>query len=341
LIFDLFFMTHIPVLLKEVLKYLNPKANENFVDCTIGEGGHAAAILEKIKPNGRLLGIDLNIDLLKVAEVKSQKHVLESRRGAKVKNRLVLIRDNFTNLKKIIKENNFKPVQGILLDLGFSSWQLEKSGRGFSFKKNEPLIMRYERKIKNQKSKLYPFLNLLPFVERRKMGERYAPENLTAEYIVNVWPEKELVKIFQDYGEERFSRRIAKKICQQRKIKAIKTTFQLVEIIRQAIPSRFRHQRIHCATRVFQALRIVVNDELNNLKKVLPQAIEILEPSGKIAVISFHSLEDRIVKHFFKEQSKIGKLKIVTKKPVIPSFEEIKKNPRARSAKMRVATKVK
>jgi len=296
---------HIPVLLKEVLEYFNPKANENFVDCTFGGGGHAAAILEKIKPNGRLLGIDLDIDSLRAAEAKSQK--------PKAKNRLVLIQDSFVNLKKIVEENNFQPVNGILLDLGFSSWQMDESGRGFSFKKDELLIMQY-----------------------CLFNENF----LTAEYVVNVWPEKELVKIFQEYGEERFSRRIAKKICQQRKIKAIKTTFQLVETIRQAIPTQFRHQRIHFATRVFQTLRIVVNDELNNLKKVLPQAIEILEPSGRIAVISFHSLEDRIVKQFFKEQSKIGKLKIITKKPIVPTSEEVGKNPRSRSAKLRVVTKI-
>ncbi len=309
-------MNHIPVLLKEVLKYFNPKPNENYVDCTFGSGGHAAAILEKIKPDGKLLGIDLDINLLKAAEVKPARIAMQSIAGGsqklKVKSRLVLVQNNFANLKKIVKENNFKPINGILLDLGFSSWQMDESGRGFSFKKDEPLIMQY-----------------------CSFNENF----LTAEYIVNVLTEKELVKIFQEYGEERFSRRIAKKICEQRKIKAIKTTFQLVEIIKRAIPSRFLHQRIHFATRVFQALRIVVNDELNNLKKVLPQAVEVLEPNGKIAVISFHSLEDRIVKHFFKEQSKLGKLKIITKKPIIPTSEEVEKNPRARSAKLRVAEK--
>ena len=308
-------MNHIPVLLKEVLKYLDPKPNENFVDCTFGSGGHAAAVLEKTKPDGRLLGIDLDINLLKAAEVKSQTcphcYAKHCRRESRIKNRLILVNDSFANLKKIVEENNFKQINGILLDLGFSSWQMDESGRGFSFRKDEPLKMNYKLQITDYE--------------------------LTAEYIVNVWTEKELVKIFQEYGEERFSRRIAKKICQQRKIKAIKTTFQLVEAIRQAIPAQFRRQRIHFATRVFQALRIVVNDELNNLKKVLPQAVEVLEPNGKIAVISFHSLEDRIVKHFFKEQSKLGKLKIITKKPIIPTSEEVEKNPRSRSAKMRVA----
>ncbi len=299
-------MSHIPVLLKEVLEYLDPKANENFVDCTFGSGGHSAAILKKIQPDGKILGIEIDVELYKIqaAKIKNQK--------SNIKNRVILINDSFVNLKKIVEENNFKPVNGILLDLGFSSWQMDESGRGFSFKKDEPLIMQY--------------CSFNKFF-------------LTAEYIINILPEKELVKIFQEYGEERFSRRIAKKICEQRKIKAIKTTFQLVEAIRQAIPAQFRHQRIHFATRVFQALRIAVNDELNNIKKVLPQAIEILEPSGKIAIISFHSLEDRIVKQFFKEQSKIGRLKIITKKPIVPTSEEVEKNPRSRSAKLRVAEK--
>jgi 16S rRNA (cytosine1402-N4)-methyltransferase len=314
-------MIHIPVLLNEVLEYLDPKPNENFVDCTFGSGGHTFPILKLIALNGKVLGIELDSEILK---------------NTKYKNRLILVNDSFINLKKIVEENNFKSVNGILLDLGFSSWQMDESEKGFSFKKNEPLIMKYDfqketlpiqnskLKTQNHNAKLKTFLNT-----------EYA-----AEYIVNVWPEKELVKIFQEYGEERFSRRIAKKICEQRKIKAIKTTFQLVEVIRQAIPAQFRHQRIHFATRVFQALRIAVNDELNNIKKVLPQAIEILEPSGKIAVISFHSLEDRIVKQFFNEQSKIGKLKIITKKPIIPTSSEVEKNPRSRSAKMRVGIKI-
>ena len=337
---------HIPVLLNEVLKYLDPKPNENFIDCTFGGGGHAAAILEKIKPNGKLLGIDLNINLLKAAEIKYQISLSAADSSkAKNNNRLILVNNSFVNLKKIVEENNFKSVNGILLDLGFSSWQTEESGRGFTFKKDEPLIMKYDFQketlpIQNSKFKTpaYNACNAGRQNHNSKL-KTFLNTGYTAEYVINVLTEKELVKIFQEYGEERFSRRIAKKICEQRKIKAIKTTFQLVEIIRQAIPARFRHQRIHFATRVFQALRIAVNNELNNIEKVLPQAIEILEPSGKIAVISFHSLEDRIVKQFFKEQSKIGKLKIITKKPIVPVSEEVEKNPRSRSAKMRVAEK--
>ena len=325
-------MSHIPVLLNEVLEYLNPKPNENFVDCTFGGGGHAFPILKRVAPNGKVLGIDLDLEMTKETKAQSPK--------SKVQNdRLILINNSFVNLKKIVEENNFKPINGILLDLGFSSWQMDESGRGFSFKKDEPLIMRYDKQVKSQKSKVKSSNQKSKISFDKLRMTSIINQNFTAEYVINVLTEKELVKIFQEYGEERFSRRIAKKICEQRKIKAIKTTFQLVEAIRQAIPAQFRHQKIHFATRVFQALRITVNGELNNIKKVLPQAIEILEPSGKIAVISFHSLEDRIVKQFFKEQSKIGKLKIITKKPIVPASEEVEKNPRSRSAKLRVAEK--
>jgi 16S rRNA (cytosine1402-N4)-methyltransferase len=323
---------HISVLLKEVLEYLNPKPNENFIDCTVGGSGHAFAILKQTAPNGKVLGIDLDSEILKKIKRKAQ--------STEYKNRLILANDSFANLKNIIEENHFKPVQGILLDLGFSSWQMDESGRGFSFKKDEPLIMKYDKQAKSQKPKAKSSNQKSKISFDKFRTTSIINQNFTAEYVVNVFPEKELVKIFQEYGEERFSRRIAKKICEQRKIKAIKTTFQLVEVIRQAIPARFWHQKIHFATRVFQSLRIAVNDELNNIKKVLPQAIEVLEPSGKITVISFHSLEDRIVKQFFKEQSKIGRLKIITKKPVVPTSEEIEKNPRSRSAKMRVAMKI-
>jgi len=218
---------------------------------------------------------------------------------------LILVNDSYVNLAETVRKQRFKPVSGILFDLGFSSWHLEESGRGFSFEKNEPLDMRYN------------------------------PENpLTAEKIVNNWSEREIEKILREYGEERFTKRIAREIIQERKIKPIKTTFQLVETIKKSTPIWYHHRRIHPATRTFQALRIAVNDELNNLKKALPQAVEILEKDGRLAVISFHSLEDRIVKNFFREN-----LKILTKKPIRPSLEEIEINPRSRSAKLRVGQK--
>ena len=282
---------HIPVLQKEVLQYLDPKPNENFIDATIDGGGHTAAILEKIKPNGKVLGIEIDPEIYQKLKSKNL-------------DRLVLTNDSYVNLKSILEKNHFRPVNGILFDLGMSSWHLEESGRGFTFMKDEPLDMRYS--LEN---------------------------NLTAEKIINNYSQEEIEKILKEYGEERFARRIAKRIIKER---PIKTTLQLVEIIKRVVPGR---TKINPATRTFQALRIAVNDELNNLRKVLPQTIEVLAPGGKIVIISFHSLEDRIVKNFFREEARKGPLRILTKKPVRPSKEEIKINPRSRSAKLRAAMK--
>ena len=193
-----------------------------------------------------------------------------------------------------------------------SSWHLDKSNRGFSFQKNEPLDMRFQT----------------------------SGTSLSAQEIVNQWLEKEISEILQEFGEEQFSQRIAQAIVEYRKKELITNTFQLVEIIKQAIPKKFQRAKIHPATKTFQALRIAVNNELENLDQVLPQAVELLEKNGKIAVISFHSLEDRIVKHFFKDQAKKGIIEIIFKKPIIPGQEEIKHNFRSRSAKLRAGQKV-
>lgn len=295
-------MTHIPVLQKEVLEYLDPKPNENFIDCTIGEGGHTLAILEKNGPKGKVLGIEWDPELYK----KLSRSDLD-----RLKARLILVNDNFANLEEIAKSQKFRSVSGILFDIGMSSWHLEESGRGFSFLKEEPLDMRYN------------------------------PQNpLSAEKIVNYWSALEIEKILEIHGEERFSKQIAKYIISFREVKPIKTTFQLVEIIKKATPDWYHRRKIHPATKTFQALRIAVNDELNNLEKALPQALNILKPGGRIAVISFHSLEDRIIKNFLKEKAKENILKILTKKPIKPSLEEIKINPRSRSAKLRAAKKL-
>ena len=283
---------HIPVLGEEVLKYLDPKPNENFIDCTFGQGGHASAILEKTKPNGKVLGIDLNIRF----------------KGYK---RLILEKDNFANLKEIVGKTKFGKADGILLDLGLSSWHLEESGGGFSFQKQEPLDMRYN-----------------------------AANQLTAEKIVNFWSAPEIEKILTEYGEEKFAGEIAREIINSRQEGQIKNTSQLVTIIRRALPARYQRQKIHPATRTFQALRIAVNDELNNLQVVLPQTLEVLKKGGRLVVISFHSLEDRIVKNFLKDKVKENLISILAKKPVVASFQEIKDNPRARSAKLRAAVKV-
>jgi len=315
---------HIPVLQKEVLEYFDPKPNENFVDCTVGEGGHALSILEKTGPNGKILGIEWDEQELKKLEGKIK--------NPDIKKRLIFTCGSYTNLKEIIKENlayrqagNFNSISGILLDLGMSSWHLEESKRGFSFLKNEPLDMRYN-----------------------------STNQLTAEKILNFWSELDIEKIIKEYGEERFAKSIAKNIISFRQIKPIENTFQLVEIIRTSLPARtlfhsgikravpFKYQRgrIHPATRTFQALRIAVNDELNNLNNVLPQALEVLKTNGKLIVISFHSLEDRIVKNFFRDKQKENLVKILTKKPVVPLFQEIKNNPRSRSSKLRTIIKI-
>lgn len=283
---------HIPVLVKEVVQYLDPKPSENFVDATIGEAGHTTAILQKNAPNGKVLGIEFDPELYQ--KLKDKKI-----------DRLILANDSYGELEKIIEENNFRPIKGILFDLGMSSWHLEESGRGFTFQKNEPLDM------------------------------RYSCSGLTAARIVNKWSEKEIESILREYGEERFSGRIAEEIVWQRKQQPIETTFQLVEIIKRAIPKRYQRQKIHPATRTFQALRIAVNNEPENLKKGLSQTLNLLQSEARIVVISFHSGEDRIAKNFFKENKQKGLLKILTKKPVRPSASEAKENPRSRSARLR------
>ena len=286
-------MHHIAVLQKEVIQYLDPKPNENFIDATIDGGGHATIILEKNGPRGEVLGIEIDKQLF---------------RSLKTKDRLVLVNDSYLNLKEIVERKKFRKIAGILFDLGMSSWHLEESGRGFSFLRNEPLDMRY-----------------------------HSQSPLTAKKIVNYYSFVEIEKILREYGQEKFSQRIAKEIIESREIQPLKTTWQLAEIVRKAVPVNYERGRINPATRAFQAIRIAVNDELNNLKKVLPQALEILDKNGRLVIISFHSLEERIVKNFFRENKDF--LKILTKKPINPSLEEIKNNPRSRSAKLRAAIK--
>jgi 16S rRNA (cytosine1402-N4)-methyltransferase len=287
-------------MIDEVIRFLNPRPNENFVDCTVGEGGHTMAILERTKPSGRVLGIDADPEIL-----ERFRHKVEGTDYAK---RLVLVCGNFANLSGIVREHAFKHVSGVLFDLGLSSWHLEESGRGFSFRRNEPLDMRYS--LKNP---------------------------LTAGFIVNFWSLKEIERILRIYGQERFSRKIAQEIVHSR---PLKTTVDLVMAIERATPAWYHRRRIHFATKTFQALRIAVNNELENLEKALPQALDIIGKSGRLVVIAFHSLEDRVVKNFLKEKAKEGVVKILTKKPVRPSRTEVAENPRARSARLRAALKV-
>jgi len=300
-------VSHIPVLQKEVLRYLDPKPNENFIDCTIGGGGHTLAILEKTGPNGKILGIDADPKVIRNLELEIRNF----------KKRIILVHNNFTNLGEIIENTKFNCANGILFDLGMSSWHLEDSGRGFSFQKSEPLDMRYNAENPNYKLQI--------------------PNALTAEKIVNYWSHQEIEKILREYGEEKFSERIARMIIEARRVRPIETTLQLVEIIKRATPEFYQYKKLHFATKTFQALRIAVNDELNNLTKALPQALEVLKKNGRLVVISFHSLEDRIVKNFFRQHLSKNKLQILTRKPVVPGTEEIRINPRSRSAKLRAA----
>ncbi len=294
---------HIPVLLEEVIAYLNPGSNQNFIDCTVNGGGHSLEILKRTAPNGKILGIDFDPAVLERLSLKIK--------GTEFEDRLILICDNFANLESIAQERDFGSISGILFDLGISSEQLEQGGRGFSFKKDELLDMRFN-----------PETN-----------------DLTADRIINRWPEEELVKIFSNYGEERFSKSIARKIVGERRAKPVKTTFQLATIIGQAIPGRYRHGRIHFATRVFQALRIAVNGELDNIERALAQTLEIIPSKARVAVISFHSLEDRIAKNFIRSRGQEGLVLNLTKKPIVPKEEEAEANPRSRSAKLRVFEK--
>ncbi len=288
---------HIPVLKEKVIEYLEPKPNENFVDCTVGQGGHAMAILEKTGPRGKLLGLDQDSAFLSQLREKVQKAY---------QRRLILVEGNFAHIKDILLKEKFRPVHGILFDLGFSSLHIEESKRGFSFQKQEPLDMRYSTQ-----------------------------NPLTAEKIVNYWSKTDIERILKEYGEEQFSKEIAQAIAEQRTRTPLVKTTQLVKIIQDATPKWYHRKKVHPATKTFQALRIAVNRELENIKEALPQAVEALEPKGKIAVISFHSLEDTIIKNFFKTHPSLA---MITKKPITPSYLEQKANPRSRSAKLRVAT---
>jgi 16S rRNA (cytosine1402-N4)-methyltransferase len=302
---------HKPVLLNEVVESLRPQSGKRYVDCTLGTGGHAAAILTKILPGGQLLGMDADPKAVEIAR---------DRLADYVKN-IILVNDNFLNLETICRENSFLPVQGILFDLGLSSTQLDDSDRGFSFQKYGPLDMRFDP------------------------GQKF-----TAADAVNTLPEERLSEIIKDYGEERYSKRIARHIVDSR---PINNTLQLVDVIEKATGGY--RGKIHPATRTFMALRIYINHELENLSAALKQTINCLNHGGRLAVISYHSLEDRIVKQFMLTESKgcicppsipvcqcghVASLKIINRKIISPSSIEIKSNPRSRSAKLRVAERL-
>ncbi|OGN03437.1 MAG: 16S rRNA (cytosine(1402)-N(4))-methyltransferase [Candidatus Yanofskybacteria bacterium RIFCSPHIGHO2_01_FULL_42_12] len=297
-------MVHNPVLLKEVIEYLDPKPGDNIIDATLDGGGHSAAILEKIEPNGKILGIEIDPELVSAAKLKIK--------NEKLKN-LIIVNDSYINIEKIVREHNFRP-NGILFDLGLSSWHYERSGRGFSFKKeDEPLDMRYNPST---------------------TAGRAAAE------IVNTESREELERIFEEYGEEQFAESIAKNIISARKMKLIMTVGDLVEVIKYSVPDWYKKRKIHFATKTFQALRIAANEELKNVSDGVSSAVNVLIPGGRLAVISFHGLEDKIIRELFKRKAKEGIVKFVIKGTVKPSWEEIKINPRARSAKLKIIEKI-
>ena len=313
---------HISVLCDKVINFLKPKPDGVYIDGTVGLGGHSAAILETSAPNGRVIGIDLDVEALTVA--KSRLHAFGARYS--------LINGNFAEMDALLERHSVPAVDGILLDLGMSSLQLDTPHRGFSFNHTGPLDMR----MNSQQA-----LN----------SEREA--TFTAMQVVNDSPIDVLVDIFRRYGEERFAKRIAHRIIQVRQETPITTTTQFAEIVKQAVPES--RSKIHPATRVFQALRIHINAELENLAMGLDVAIPLLKPGGCLCVITFHSLEDRIVKHHFQTCARAcicppktpicicdhtASLEILTKRPILPEAVEIQHNPRARSAKLRVARKL-
>lgn len=305
---------HKPVLLEKTIEYLNIKKDGIYVDGTLGRGGHSEAILKELGTSGKVIGIDRDLTAINTVDKKLKKY-----------DNLNLVHGNFINIPEILDNLNIDKVDGMLFDLGVSSPQFDDPERGFSYQKEGPLDMRMNKK-----------------------------QGLTAKEIVNSFSKEDLTRIIKEYGEERWASRIAQFIVEFREKKEIDTTFDLVEIIKSAIPASARRKGGHPARRTFQALRIATNNELNQLKELIHKVIPRLKTGGRICIISFHSLEDRIVKHTFIEKSKDcicppdfpvcvcdhePELKIITRKPVQADRKEIKENPRARSAKLRVAEK--
>ncbi len=303
--------THVPVLLNEAIEALAVQPGGRYIDCTLGAGGHAAAILEQSSPGGQLLGIDADPEAIKIAQSRLEAY----------KDSTLLINENFVNLQAICLKYDFLPVHGILFDLGLSSLQLDSNSRGFSFQHDAPLDMRFS-----------------------------PSQEVTAADIINTFSGNELAQLIKTYGEEAYSRQIARHIMRER---PIKTTLHLAQVIEQAIGGR--RGKIHPATRTFQALRIAVNQELEHLQAALKQAINLLGFEGRLVVISYHSLEDRIVKRLMQQESKdciclpntpvcvcghTACLRLVNKKAITPSSAEVQLNPRSRSAKLRAAERI-
>ncbi len=296
-------MPHVPVLLQEAVDGLNLKPGSKVLDATFGGGGHSKEICRLIGKEGRLLSLDADTAAATRIDTKAMSLC-----------RFDLVITNFRNLDEALARQGISKIDAALFDLGLSSFQLEDSGRGFTFQKDEPLRMTF----KNDNGS----------------------SDLSAEEIVNEWDEENLADIIYGYGGEQFSRRIAKSVVEARRVKPIKTTFDLVKIIESAVPDFYKRRKIHFATKTFQALRITANDELGALKEALVKAWSALNPGGRLAVISFHELEDRIVKRFLVDKKQKAEAILLTKKPIIPGSEEVDTNLRSRSAKLRVAEKI-
>lgn len=306
---------HYSVMLNECIEMLHIKEDGIYVDCTLGGAGHSSEILKRLSNKGRLIGIDQDLDALSAAKEKLKSY-----------SNVTFVHNNFCNLKEILEELDIPKVDGILIDLGVSSYQLDEGSRGFSYMKNAPLDMRMDQE-----------------------------RNFSAYNVVNEYSEDEIYRILKEYGEEKFSRRIAGKIVEERKIKPIETTFELVDIIDRCIPGKFKREGGHPAKRTFQAIRIEVNSELTIIGKTLEDGINALNKDGVMAVITFHSLEDRIVKNKFRElldpctcpknlpMCVCGKkpvIKLINKKPIEATEEELENNSRSRSAKLRGCIKI-
>ena len=306
---------HVSVLLNECLEALNIKEDGIYVDCTLGGAGHSSQIVKRLSNEGRLIGIDQDKDALRAA-------------GERLHNfsNVTFVHNNFHNIGAILEELEIEKVDGILMDLGVSSYQLDEGERGFSYMKDAPLDMRMNRE-----------------------------NNFSAYDVVNDYSEEELYRIIRDYGEEKFAKRIANFIVTRRSEKNIETTLELVEIIKNAIPAKARREGPHPAKRTFQAIRIEVNNELGVITKMIDDAVSIMNEGGRVCIITFHSLEDRIVKNEFRDLAldcvcpshlpicqcdKESLVKVITRKPILPSKEEIEENPRSRSAKLRVAERI-
>lgn len=294
-------MQHKTVLLQEAVNGLDLKKDSIVVDATFGSGGHAREIVAKLNKSGLYIGIDTDATALDRTKIGDCAPQVH------------LVYDNFSNITNIIKSLQINAVDAILADLGWRMEQFTAGGKGFSFMQDEPLHMTFDK-----------------------------PENysFTAADIVNDWDEHVIADIIYGYSEEKFARRIARAIVEARRNERITTTTELVDIIKSALPKGVAKQKIHPATRTFQALRIAVNEELSVLEKFIKEAFLLLKPGGKMAIITFHSIEDRIVKHSFREIANSGQVKLTPKKPIVPGAEELKENPRARSAKLRIITKL-